>query len=209
MHTSVHDFIRRCVDADEVTSRRILEVGSYNVNGTVRPHLESMFPTEYVGVDSRPGPGVDRVADCEHLTAAMGCDWDTVVCTEVLEHVTNWRACFTELALATRPGGLLAITTRSPGFPYHPEPVDHWRYTPDHMHDILKALGFNILHLEPDPLDGHPGIFATARKPLNWRPPGATALDHIIVDEAQPAPFEPPLFFITPGADTVNTRRAI
>ena len=39
--------------------KRVLEVGSYDVNGSVRPLFEGA--KQYIGIDSRPGPGVDLV----------------------------------------------------------------------------------------------------------------------------------------------------
>ena len=41
----------------------MLEVGSLNVNGSIRPMIESRGPRSYLGVDVLDGPGVDRVVD--------------------------------------------------------------------------------------------------------------------------------------------------
>ena len=47
----------------------ILEIGSYQVAGQEEiANLRSLFPgKEYIGIDARPGPGVDVVADVEEL----------------------------------------------------------------------------------------------------------------------------------------------
>jgi hypothetical protein len=47
--------------------------------------------------------------------------------------------------------GLLVLTTRSPGFEYHPWPEDHWRFTPDTMRAAFANPGMEILHLSEDP----------------------------------------------------------
>lgn len=151
MHDSVHDFAHRVIKPEYVVGKTVLEVGSYFVNGTLRPWIQWMKPSCYVGVDVRPGPGVDRVVSCEKLTDEMLPDaWDLVVCTETLEHVSDWRRCITELAAAVRPGGYLLLTTRTP----EPDVVldhDHWVFTSRLMKDALVNLGLSDLVVEDDP----------------------------------------------------------
>jgi hypothetical protein len=63
---------------------RVLEIGSYNVNGTVRPLFDASV---YIGVDLRPGPSVDVVVDgAEYESEEL---FDAVVCCETLEHAKN------------------------------------------------------------------------------------------------------------------------
>lgn len=168
MHASVLDFVERMLTAADVAGKRVLEVGSYDVNGSARPYIESLCPAEYLGVDASSGPRVDRVVDCVHLVDEVGSDWDIVVSTEMLEHVRDWQACVTQLTAAVAPDGLLLVTTRSPGFQYHPYPEDHWRYTTEVMSQILDALNLDCLKLEDD--SQAPGVFVLASKPPVWRP---------------------------------------
>lgn len=150
----------------------MLEVGSYNVNGSVRPLVEAHGPAAYVGVDQSAGPGVDRVVLCADLVDAFGPgSFDVVISTEMLEHVEDWPATVAQLVDALAEDGLLVITTRSPGFPYHPFPIDTWRYTVDGLAAILAAARLENVEAVPDPQV--PGVFATARKPLGWRAPWA------------------------------------
>lgn len=177
MHQSVHDYVHRVIEVDVVLGRSVLEVGSFNVNGSVRPYVESLGAAKYLGVDKRTGPGVDLAVDCEELTATVGDDWDVVISTEMLEHVENWRECMIQLACAVKPGGRLLLTTRSPGFPRHgydlPEEIDprkihdHWRYTVADMTAIMTALDL-VAIVEEDPLE--PGVFVFAFKPFSWLP---------------------------------------
>jgi len=55
-------FVQRAVNEYPIKGD-VLEVGSYDVNGSVRPIFSDRerFP-HYTGVDMRAGPGVDRVA---------------------------------------------------------------------------------------------------------------------------------------------------
>lgn len=53
-----------------------------------------------------------RVADA--ADAATGGPFDAVVCTDVLEHVADWRVVVDTLAAACGEGGILVLTTPSP-----------------------------------------------------------------------------------------------
>jgi len=163
------DFVKRVLPAERVKGFDVLEVGSYDVNGSVRPYLESLRPRRYLGVDAEMGPSVDRIVDCEKLTTEVAGQWDVVVSTEMLEHVRDWQTCMEQLVEIVKPVGLLLITTRSPGFPYHPFPEDNWRFRGQDMAIILGELGMSIVAFEDDPTS--PGLFVLARKPLNWRRP--------------------------------------
>jgi len=157
-------FGQRVLTADIVVGRDILEVGAYDVNGSVRPHVESLGPRSYVGVDISAGPRVDRVLDARNLVAELGRESaDVVITTEMVEHVRDWPTVVSNLKGVLRPGGHLVLTTRSAGFAYHGWPHDFWRYEVDDMRRIFGDL--EILALEPDPDPKSPGVFVFARRP--------------------------------------------
>ncbi len=167
MHRSILErFAAGFVARHEIEGAEVLEVGSQNVNGTVRPLFS--LARRYVGIDMAPGRGVDEVVDSERLAERFGADaFDIVLSTEMLEHVVDWKACLRQMALVLRPGGLLVLTTRSPGFIYHPFPIDCWRFPPGLMAEIISAMGFMVMVCEPDdPL--FPGVLVKARKPADW-----------------------------------------
>jgi 2-polyprenyl-3-methyl-5-hydroxy-6-metoxy-1,4-benzoquinol methylase len=181
MRPVVQEFVARALEDENLQGAKVLEVGSFNVNGSVRPYIESREPAAYVGLDMREGPGVDVMWNCEHLDK-LGIECDLVVSTEMLEHAQNWRECMTQMAQIVAPGGLLLITTVSPGFPYHDFPGDYWRYPLDDLKRIIEALGLEIIVAEESP----PGewmpqflVGVLARKPLDWVKPGS--LDDIVV----------------------------
>ena len=190
MHPSIVGvFEQGILTADDVAGKTVIEVGSCDVNGSVRPVIEAHGPASYVGVDGAPGPRVDRVLDCTQLIDTYGeASFDVVVTTEMLEHVRDWKACIANLAGIVTEGGLLVITTRSPGFPYHGFPEDYWRYTPTVMRAILTAIGFEVIDCYPDPDTTFPGVIAKARKPAGWDIPAPTALD---APGVQPDPIGP------------------
>jgi hypothetical protein len=111
MHAEVMDYLSRFFD-DKPTPQRVLEIGSRNLNGSPRSVLQLAAARKYVGIDLRPGPGVDVVAD--------GATWkgdgrlfDVVVCCEVLEHAINAPEIIGNAFSLLRPGGHLVVTAAS------------------------------------------------------------------------------------------------
>ena len=164
VHDSVLKWVPEVLTPQHVTGRRVVEVGSYDVNGTVRPIVEALAPASYLGVDLEAGPGVDDVCPLGDVLPRFG-QFDLVICTEVLEHVVDWKASLVALADLVRPGGTLLVTTRSEGFPYHPHPVDTWRYTTGALADAVQRLSLVVEQVETDPQV--PGVFLLARKPAH------------------------------------------
>lgn len=172
MHASVLQWFSTALTEADFAGLGVLEVGSYDVNGSVRPIVAAHGPAAYVGVDQSDGPGVDRVVACADLVAVFGPGaFDVVISTEMLEHVVDWQGCIAQLCEVLVAGGLLVLTTRSPGFPYHPFPIDVWRYPLGVMAAIIEAAGLRIRELVPDPGRGSPGVFAIAVKPAGWVAP--------------------------------------
>jgi SAM-dependent methyltransferase len=121
----MHPEARQWVEANLPAGvRSVLELGSYDVNGNVRDLLPGV---PYIGVDIRPGPGVDVVTDAASMYE-IPCDpqlwklqgtFDLVLCLEVLEHCEKAADIIGNAARALRPGGTLIVTTAGPGRPPH------------------------------------------------------------------------------------------
>ena len=173
MHPSAYAFASTALAREQVAGKRVVEAGAFNYNGPARPAIEAMAPASYLGTDAQPGPGVDLACPAEKLPDVLGeGSADVVVSTEMLEHAEDWRAAMAGLVRVLAPGGLLVLTTRGPGFPYHPHPQDHWRFTVDAMDGIAEACGLDVLRLEPDPDPASPGVFLLAAKPEGWTAAG-------------------------------------
>lgn len=174
------DFVKDALDIGDVIGKRILEVGAYNVNGSARTWIEALKPDLYLGVDIRPGLGVDSLCDAVELVNRFGAEtFDGIVSTETLEHILDWRTAIQQMKTVLAPGGWLLITTRSPSFPYHEFPADFWRFTPSTMVDALED--FHVELLRPDP--GNPGVFVFARKPMEWEAKDIGAVDAAPVEK--------------------------
>ncbi|MFZ5998464.1 MAG: class I SAM-dependent methyltransferase [Nitrospirota bacterium] len=150
---------------EEVQGKRVLEIGSYDANGSLRPILETWQPAEYVGVDIEKGPGVDVICKVEDIIREFGKEnFDVVISTEVIEHVLDWRKALSNMKNICKPDGIILITTRSYGYPFHPTPCDFWRYESEDMENIFSDC--ELISLEKDPRD--PGIFIKIRKPMQF-----------------------------------------
>lgn len=171
MHRSVMAWVGHVLTQADIKARTVLEVGAYDVNGSVRPLVEALGPASYLGVDQTAGPRVDEVVDAVQLPGRFGADaFDVVVCCEMLEHAKDWRGCLLAMAEVLKPAGLLLLTTRAPGFPYHPFPDDHWRFTQPTMSAALAAVGCGSHEIAADPDPRSPGVLVRARKSDPWRP---------------------------------------
>lgn len=148
MHPWVLDFAKR--HADRVGGK-VLEVGSYNVNGSVR----EVLPVAH-GVDMREGPSVDEVCTATNLLKRFGKEsWDSVVSVEMLEHAEDWKGAVLNMWGVLKKGGAFLLTTRSPGFPLHDYPGDFWRFTTSDMKKIFPGA-----IIEPDTEAPGVGVFA-------------------------------------------------
>jgi SAM-dependent methyltransferase len=165
MHQSILEFLSSNISREEVFAKSVLEAGSLNVNGSPREVVSRHSPSMYIGVDCWFGKDVDIVCNVESIESVFGKEeFDVVISTEMLEHVENWRAVVSQLKRVTKIGGLLIVTTRSPGFPYHPYPIDKWRYTVNHMRRIFSDM--DIKKLQDDPMA--PGVFVKVQKPSTF-----------------------------------------
>lgn len=165
MHESVMAFGESFITAVDITGKRVVEVGSQDVNGSLRGHIEALLPLCYIGVDFAAGKGVDVVCDASDLVKHFGAHaFDVVISTEMLEHARDWRSAVTAMKRVLTPGGLIILTARGPGFHLHGYPHDWHRFTRSDMGRIFAD--FEIAQLEDDPQVA--GVFLAARKPLGW-----------------------------------------
>jgi SAM-dependent methyltransferase len=123
----------------------ILEIGSFQVPGqeTVAD-LRHLFPgRSYTGMDCRPGPGVDVVADVENLPQADA-SIGTVIAMNTFEHVPRFWRGFEEIRRVLRPDGVLLVSVPF-FFKIHHFPGDYWRFTPDALELLLEGYPNKIL----------------------------------------------------------------
>jgi len=99
-----------------ISGARVLEIGSYDVNGTLRDLFSEA--REYTGADLKEGPGVDLVSFGHEIDHAGG-SYDITLSGECFEHDPHWQDTFINMVRMTRPGGLVAFSCASLGRPEH------------------------------------------------------------------------------------------
>ena len=155
------EFCEKYMLEHEVVGKTILDVGSYNINGSFRTVLEPYKPSKYFGVDMELGPGVDEVCSAIDLIERFGEEsFDIVISTEMLEHAEDWKKTIHNIKTVCKPEGTILITTRSRWFPYHGCPEDFSRFEAQDMLNIFSdclVTGIMSDYVAP-------GIFIKARK---------------------------------------------
>lgn len=140
----------------------VLDVGSLDVNGSLRGLFLIEGVGDYLGVDLVCGRGVDQVASAHALPFDTE-SFQVVVCTEMLEHDTAPWLSIREMHRVLKADGFLILSTRGNGFPEHDFPGDCWRFMKDGVYALVENwAGFRIQQCVPDP--EVPGWFVLARK---------------------------------------------
>jgi SAM-dependent methyltransferase len=155
MHPSVHDWVASQVEKYDLADKHVLEVGSLDVNGSIRGLFN---PNHFIGVDFRPGPGVDFVMNAHNLHDFKAGSFNVVISTEMLEHDDAFWLSMKEMGRVLLKGGHLLITTRGNGFKLHSHPDDYWRFMPSAREKLLDLAKCDPVDLALDARA--PGIFA-------------------------------------------------
>jgi len=115
----------------------VLEIGSFQVPGQESlADLRRLFPGKpYLGIDERPGPGVDALADVECLPQADA-SIGTVIAMNTFEHVRRFWLGFEEIHRVLCADGVLLVSCPF-YFPVHNYPSDYWRFSPAALEVLL------------------------------------------------------------------------
>jgi SAM-dependent methyltransferase len=75
--------------------------------------------------------------------------FDTVLCTQVIEHVANHQGVIKEAVRLLKDGGVLILSAPM-YWPLHEEPYDFFRFTKHGLTHILEEAGFVRLEIVPN-----------------------------------------------------------
>lgn len=118
---------------------RVLDAGAGR--GAYRGLLLN-YASEYVGIDIAASVATSVVGDAQRLPF-VDSSFDTVFCSQVLEHVPEpWHA-LAEFHRALKPGGKLILSVPHISW-LHNEPHDYYRYTRHGLSFLLKRAGFSV-----------------------------------------------------------------
>lgn len=110
-----------------------------------RQHIENNTCVDW-GNSLHPGIHVDYECDLGDVLPFNNCEFDTLLLSDVLEHIANPDIVWNEISRILSPGGIAFINTP---FFYclHEIPNDYFRYTEFALRHFAKTNGFTILLL--------------------------------------------------------------
>jgi SAM-dependent methyltransferase len=175
MHPEAYAFIQKHAPK-KTEGLRVLEIGSYNVNGTTRPLFRG---ARYVGLDRRPGREVNVVADGAEWDGD-GKPFDVVVSTEALEHAPDPGAVLRNARKLLTMGGRLMLTAASlerephgqDGVHTVPKGEHYANIDPEWLRSLLSGRGWELVTFEHHPERGD--VYAVARKVSTSKPKDGT-----------------------------------
>jgi SAM-dependent methyltransferase len=111
MHPEIDDFIKivKRKFPEYFEGKKVLEVGSQNINGSVRSHFKDC---DYLGIDLGEAPGVDHIVDATEMTYWH--QFDVMISSEMLEHCKKWERALQNMYDAVKPGGIFILTCAGP-----------------------------------------------------------------------------------------------
>ena len=146
-----YSVLRRLLDRDLELVRgamkgRVLEIGNGHAprRGRFKPPVAEVDSWTFLDLSTERLPDVQ--ADLHALPFGSAC-FDTAVCLEVLEYVTDPKACLRELARVLKPGAALILST-----PFHhrrDHAKDLWRWTDEGLKQLVGKSGFVIEQIFP------------------------------------------------------------
>jgi O-antigen biosynthesis protein len=124
---------------------KILDVGSYGVNGTYKEIFSNSEKYLYTGLDVNPGPNVDYVAVDPYCWPELHDEsFEVIVSGQAFEHIEYPWLIIEEMNRVLKKNGLVCIVAPSRG-PEHKYPVDCWRYYPDGFRALAKWVNLEVL----------------------------------------------------------------
>jgi len=97
----------------------------------------------YTGIDIVEGPYVDVVAPADNIPFHDN-RFQTILCTEVLEHVKEPREVLNECNRVMKDGGIMYITVPMTWY-LHYEPYDYYRFTKYGLQYLVEKSGFEVI----------------------------------------------------------------
>lgn len=119
----------------------VLDVGG--ADGSRYRHL---FHTEsFVSLDIDPKLNPTFVASAETMPFSNS-TFDTILSSQMLEHVLRPANCLNEISRVLKPNGLLVLTVPQQN-ELHSEPDDYWRFTSYGIVYLLEESNFEVLKI--------------------------------------------------------------
>ena len=135
----------------------VVDVGSYDVNGTLKPFMPPKW--KYIGLDIVPGPNVDRVIEDLYTFPVEDESIDLVVSSDCFLYVRNPFKLTESIYKCLKLGGVIIICANNfarkgimglpkDRSPYNDVDYDCWRIFKYGMLAILQDSGFKVIKVE-------------------------------------------------------------
>jgi len=115
----------------ELPKGKVLEIGALH-----SPYKEYISCNEYRILDIKKRDGVDYVENI-HQTTLEENSFDTIIATQVLEHLYHPHRAVKEMHRILKKGGTAIVSTVFI-YPYHGEPYDYFRFTKYGLGHLFK-----------------------------------------------------------------------
>ncbi|NCN58544.1 hypothetical protein COW99_00485 [Candidatus Roizmanbacteria bacterium CG22_combo_CG10-13_8_21_14_all_38_20] len=147
----IENFVAQVAKQYDKPDTILLDIGSGH-----SPYHKYFKKTRYLTNDIKQNENktIDIIGNIEKgLPKVKSSSLDYVICTQVIEHLTDPQLAFKEFNRMLKPNGKLFLTTN---FLYqiHMAPYDYYRFTSFGLEHLGKSVGFKIDHLR-----SHGGIF--------------------------------------------------
>ena len=120
----------------------VLDVGAGD-----RSRYDDLFKFDsYTKMDIKTGPNVDVSGSADKIPFSDA-KFDSVVCTQVFEHLSHPHRGAREIARVLKSGGQLLLTVPQMN-ELHEEPHDYFRYTKYGLTVLFENVGLRLVHME-------------------------------------------------------------
>lgn len=139
---------------DRYLLRKQIKAHSYYIKGVVLDagsgetgRYKNFFKFDkYITLDVRPDSNADIIGSVENIPIEEGAI-DSIISTQVLEHIKNPAKAVHEFYRVLKPGGYCLVTAPQLN-ELHEEPRDYFRFTKYGLEEIFKDSGFKIILIE-------------------------------------------------------------
>jgi SAM-dependent methyltransferase len=126
-------------NASSYVSGAVLDVGAGNCD-----RYRHFFQYDkYVRMDIEKGENVDVVGSADNIPFSEN-GFDSIVCTQVFEHLKYPEKATKEMHRVLKNGGFVIITVPQTGA-LHEEPHDYWRFTKYGVMELFERNGFELV----------------------------------------------------------------